>query len=138
MTSASNYFYNHMHSDLALATITTIFLATARLYFKALFDVATIQGWLDFEGGIYRDWHICAYAHMYIIADPVPCSEILRVAFIGMSWLKYVATFWGRQDSRCSKIEEIRYIISSINLDYAQALLKISSYAHSTPIYSIH
>ena len=38
------------------------------------------------------------YAHImrvpvYIAVDPVPCDEILRAAFIGMSWLKYAVTF---------------------------------------------
>ena len=80
----------------------------ARFYFKALCDVATIRGKLDFKGGVYRDQHACTYtasimnlfvcmynarAHTYTVVDPVPCGAILRVAFIGMSWLKYVTTF---------------------------------------------
>ena len=27
--------------------------------------------------------------HMHIIVDPVPCGEILSMAFFGMSWPKY-------------------------------------------------
>ena len=75
-------------------------LATARFNFKAL--------WRQFEGSIYRDRHartytaliinlfVCTYnvhAHTHIVVNPVPCSKILRAAFIGMSWLKYAATF---------------------------------------------
>ena len=70
--------------------------------------MATIQGQLDFEGGVYSDQHahmytasiislfVCTYnarVHMHIVVDPISCGEILRAAFIGMSWLKYVATF---------------------------------------------
>ena len=41
-----------------------------------------------------------------IVVDPVPCGEISRAAFyIGMSWLKYAATFQGAARF------EIRYII---------------------------
>ena len=29
--------------------------------FKAQFGAATIRGWLDFEGGVYRDRHACAH-----------------------------------------------------------------------------
>ena len=36
-------------------------LATARFYFKAQFGAATTQGWLDFEGGVYRDQHACVH-----------------------------------------------------------------------------
>ena len=36
-------------------------LAAARFYFKAPFGAATIQGRLDFKGGIYRDQHAHAY-----------------------------------------------------------------------------
>ena len=32
-------------------------LAAARFNFEALYRAATIQGWLDFEGSIYRDQH---------------------------------------------------------------------------------
>ena len=74
--------------------------------------------WRQFEGGIYSGQHACAYtaimclfvctynsrAHTYIDVDPVPCSEISRVAFIGISCLKYAATFRGRRD-----FEEICY-----------------------------
>ena len=44
-------------------------LAVARFYFKAPLGAATIRGWLDFEGGIYRDRH----AHMYT-ASIVVCT----------------------------------------------------------------
>ena len=67
----------------------------------------------QFEGGVHRDQHACVYSasimslfvciynacvQMYIIVDPVPCGEILRAVFIGMSRLKYAARaaeFWG-------------------------------------------
>ena len=35
---------------------------------------------------------------MYTVVDPLPCGEITRAAFNGVSWLKYAATFQGRQD----------------------------------------
>ena len=89
--------------------ITTTFpwnLTVARFYFKTLSDAATIQGWLDFKGGIYRDQHermytvsimslfVCACTYVY----PLPCSKISRAAFIGLSWLKYAVTFQGWWD----------------------------------------
>ena len=36
-------------------------LITVRFNFKALYNVATIRGRLDFEGGVYRDRHARAY-----------------------------------------------------------------------------
>ena len=36
--------------------------------------------------------------HTYIAVDPIPCGEISRVAFIGKSLQKHVATFQGRRD----------------------------------------
>ena len=94
-----------------------------RFFFKALFDVVKIRGWLDFEGGVYTInthvpsimslfvfmYNVCAHTH--IVVDPVPRSVILKEAFIGMSWLKHVATFQGRQDFKeWQDFEEIRYI----------------------------
>ena len=35
---------------------------------------------------------------MCIFTDPLPYGKISRVAFIGMSWQKHAATFWGWQD----------------------------------------
>ena len=64
--------------------------------------------WQEFEDGIYRDRHVCAYAasvislfvctyntcvHTYIIVDPLPCGEILRAVFTWMSWLNSAVTF---------------------------------------------
>ena len=61
----------------------------------------------QFKGGVYKDQHtrtytaslislfVCMYnvrAHMHIVVNPIPCSEILKAVFIGISWLKYVAT----------------------------------------------
>ena len=49
----------------------------------------------------YFSNNVCTYnvrAHTYIVVDPLPCSEISRAAFIGMSWLKYEVTFQGRWD----------------------------------------
>ena len=34
-----------------------------------------------------------ASAHTYIPGDPLPCGEILRAAFIGMSSQKHAAKF---------------------------------------------
>ena len=95
----------HGHSDF---TVFPQNLAAARFYFKALFGAASIRGRLDFEGGVYRD----RYAHAYtapiisplyarimrvririIVVDPLPCGEISRAAFIGMSWQKHAARF---------------------------------------------
>ena len=103
-------------------------LAAVRVYFKAFFDVATIRGWLDFEGSVYRDQHACActasvmslivctymsnvYAHTYTVGDPIPCREISRAVFIGMRWLKYVARFRGRRDFKVwQDFKEIQYM----------------------------
>ena len=62
--------------------------------------------------GTYPGHYDNAHVHMYIVVDPVvPCSEILRVVFIGMSWLKYVVTFRGRRDFEVwQDFEEIRYV----------------------------
>ena len=48
----------------------------------------------------YKPVLACTYEHtyMYIIVDPLSCSKVSRAAFSGMSWLKYAAIFWGRQD----------------------------------------
>ena len=46
--------------------------------------------------------------HMHIhinVVNPLPCGEILRAMFIGMSWQKHAATFQGQRD-----FEEIWYI----------------------------
>ena len=98
----------------------------ARFYFKTQFGAATIRGWLDFEGGVYRDQHaraqtdsiislfVCMYkvrAHTYIAVDPLPFSEISRAVFIGKSLQKHVATFQGRRDFEVRRdFEEIQYI----------------------------
>ena len=82
----------------------------------------------------FRGWHLqrstrtCAYmpsiislfvcmynvrAHMYIAGDPLPCSKISRVAFIGMSMQKHAARFRGRRDFEVQRdFEEIRYLQS--------------------------
>ena len=104
---------SEMHCRSQYMRVHTVFprnLAMARFNFKVLYHVATIRGRLDFEGSVYRNRHARAYtasaislfvcthnarSHTYIVVDPVPCSEISRAAFIGMSWLKYAATFWG-------------------------------------------
>ena len=59
-----------------------------------------------FQGQSLQRWHACVYtasiisllirtynAHMYthVPVDPLPCSEILRAAFIEMSWQKHAA-----------------------------------------------
>ena len=91
-------------------------------FVKVLFDAATVQGQLDFEGSICIDQHarsfnnklfVCTYnvcAHTYIVVDSVSCSEILRAAFIGMGWLKYAATFRGWRDFEVQRdFKGIRY-----------------------------
>ena len=56
---------------------------------------------------------VCTYnacARAFIVVDPVPCGDILRVVFIRMCWLKYAATFQGRRDFEVWRdFEEIRY-----------------------------
>ena len=47
--------------------------------------------WQQFEGDIYTS--LIMYA-----ADPSPCGEISRAAFIGMSWQKYAMPFRGQRD----------------------------------------
>ena len=42
-----------------------------------------------------QQWaYLYAYPRCVCIVDPIPCNEILRAPFIGMSWLKYAATWW--------------------------------------------
>ena len=41
--------------DYASTTVFPRNLIMTRFYFKAPFGGATIQGWLDFNGGMYRD-----------------------------------------------------------------------------------
>ena len=56
-------------SPTSLDLVGTIFprnVTLVRFYFKALFGVATIQWWLDFKGGVYRDRH--AHAHTALIS----------------------------------------------------------------------
>ena len=36
---------------------------------------------------------MCVHIHIIIVVDPVPCGEVLRMAFIRMNWLKYAVTF---------------------------------------------
>ena len=50
--------------------------------------------------------HICTY----VAVDFLPCSKILRVVFIGMSWHKHAATFRGQWNFKVRRdFEEIRY-----------------------------
>ena len=49
--------------------------------------------------------------HKCIAGDPLPCGEILRAAFIGMSLQKHAATFRGWQDFKVRRdFEETQYI----------------------------
>ena len=82
----------------------------------------------QFKGGIYRDRYTHAYTapimimsllyahimHVRIrinVVDPLPCGEISRSVFIGMSWQKHAATFQGRWDFEVRQdFEKIRYI----------------------------
>ena len=72
-------------------------LAAARFYFKAPFGATTIRGQLDFKGGVYRNQHARVRIHIMAV-DLLPCGEISRAAFIGMSWQKHAATFRGQRD----------------------------------------
>ena len=76
--------------SLVSQNINTVF---PRFYFKALFDAATIRGWLDFEGGDQRmtrthiqsfnNKPICMYnvcVHTYTGVNPLPRGEISRAA----------------------------------------------------------
>ena len=56
--------------------------------------------------------------HIHVEAvDPLPCSEILRVAFIGMSWQKRAVTFRGQWDFEVWRdFEEIWYLPSLLRL----------------------
>ena len=49
---------------------------------------------------------------MYIIADPLPRSEILRVDWDELPEI-YAVTIWGQRDSRCSEI--LQKIIGYLN-----------------------
>ena len=69
-------------------------LAAARFYFKAQFGAATIWGWLDFEGGIYWDWHACAYTAS--IVSLFICMYNERVhTYLCLAILYHAARFWG-------------------------------------------
>ena len=73
-----------------------IFATEGFFYFKAPFDVVTIRGWLDFEGGIHRDRHAHTYtasiiSYLYariirvcisIAVNPLLHGEILKAAFL--------------------------------------------------------
>ena len=54
------------------------------------------------------------HVHTYIAADPLPRSEILRAAFIGVNWQKHVKKFQGGGISRRSKISRKYGNISSL------------------------
>ena len=103
--------------------IITVFpqnLTLARFYFRAQSGAATIRGRLDFKGGVYRDRRARACTasiislYLYtcmmcvririIAGDPLPCGEISRAAFIGMSSQKRARHFEGGGISRCGKI----------------------------------
>ena len=45
-----------------------------------------------------------AHTYMYIAADPLPCGEISRAAFIGMICLKVRRDFKGGDNWRCGEI----------------------------------
>ena len=48
---------------------------------------------------------------MYIVGDPLPCGEISRVAFTGISMQKHAARFRGRRDFEVRRdFKEIRYV----------------------------
>ena len=45
-------------------------------------------------------------AHMYIAGDPLPCGEISRTAFFGISMQKHAVRFKGGGISRCGEISK--------------------------------
>ena len=61
-----------------------------------------------------------ARAHTYIAGDPLPCGEISRAAFIGMSMQKHVARFRRQRDFKVWwDFKEIRYaetVLGQLNL----------------------
>ena len=87
----------------------------ARFYFKVQFGAATIRGWCLQRSTCTHAYtpsiislFVCTYnacVYAYIAVDPLPCGEISRAAFIGMSIQKHAARFQGRRD-----FEEIRYV----------------------------
>ena len=55
----------------------------ARFNFKELYHAATIQGRLDFEGGIYRDGH----AHVYRFNNKHICMHVHRRSSFNCEYL---------------------------------------------------
>ena len=52
-----------------------------------------------------------ARVHTYVAVDPLPCGEILRLAFIGESLQKHAVTLLGRRDFKVRRdFKEIRYM----------------------------
>ena len=91
----------------------------AKLNFKALYHAGTIRGHsTEINTHAYTASLISPFVCMYnvcvltyIVVDPVPCGEISKAAFIGMSWLKYAATFKGGRISRCEEIQYTTFIL---------------------------
>ena len=81
-------------------------LAAVRFNFKTLYHAVTIRGWLDFEGGVYRDQHAHTYTASVInlfICTYNACAHTL------LSTLYHAARFQGQRDFEVQRdFEEIR------------------------------
>ena len=66
-------------------------LTTARFYFKAQCGTVTIRGWLDFEGGVYRDRHACSYTAS-VISLVVCTYNACAYMYMYYSWRSF--TMW--------------------------------------------
>ena len=80
--------------------IPTVFprnLAAVRFYFKAQFGAATIQGRLDFEGGVYTDWHACVCTASIISLHVFVCTHNACAHMYWLAILYHAARFWGQR-----------------------------------------
>ena len=67
-------------------------------------------------------YNVRVHTCMYKAVDPLPC-EILRVAFIWMSWQKHAATFRGRQNFEVQRdFKEYRFAVVFLLLHTASTM----------------
>ena len=92
----------------------------ARFYVKALFERATILGWLDFKHSFCRDQHARSFNNEPICLHLHCCWSFtmwwdLSVAFFAMSWLKDAVTFWRQGDFQLQQdFKEIEYACTQL------------------------
>ena len=56
-------------------------------------------------------FNVCAHMRIPVAVDSLPCHEISRMAFIGVSWQKHAAAFQGWQNFKVQRhFEEIQYL----------------------------